>query len=339
LATEGAVSQRKRKPRRIETILSIGILMVLTGISAGILFEQYRFNPAVAVPHEYSPAVVKSESKPEELIPVPSNLAPLTPAEVFKAHNLSDKINGKADLYLSAGFRQLNSRRFKLNDGSESWMEISVYDLETVLNAFAVFSSQRRDDGQSNELARFSYQTRNALFFVHGPYYVEMIASEATAKLLGAMKLSAARFIRSKKVKVAAIREIGMFPRQNLNENSIMLISANAFGYDRLDRVFTAGYQLSGKNITVFISQRKSPVEAQQLARAYHDFLITYGGKSLQNMTKIKTAKTVHLFDTYELVFSQGTILAGIHEASDRTAAEKMADVLNQRLKEVVSGK
>ena len=144
--------------------------MVLTGISAGILFEQYRFNPAVSVPHEYSPAVVKSESKPEELIPTPSNLAPLTPAEVFKAHNLSDKINGKADLYLSAGFRQLNSRRFKLNDGSESWMEIFVYDMENVLNAFAVFSSQRRDDGQSIELARFSYQPPNALFFVHGPY-------------------------------------------------------------------------------------------------------------------------------------------------------------------------
>ena len=166
-----------------------------------------------------------------------------------------------------------------------------------------------------------------------------MIASKATAQLLAAMKLSAESFIGSKKVKVEAIREIGMFPRQNLNENSIMLISANAFGYDRLDRVFTAGYQLSGEKITVFISQRKNSVEAQQLARAYHDFLITYGGQSLQNMTRIKTAKTVHLFDTYELVFSQGTILAGIHEAADRSAAEKMADVLNQRLQEVVSGK
>jgi hypothetical protein len=331
--------QRKRKPKQIETVLSIGLLMVLTGISAAILFEQYRFNPAVSVPHDYSPAVVKSESKREELIPTASNLTPMTPAEVFKAHNLSDKINGKADLYLSAGFRQLDSRRFQFNDGSESWMEIFVYDMENGLNAFAVFSSQRRDDGRSIELTRFSYQTQNALFFVHGPYYVEMIASKATAPLLAAMILSAKRFIGSKKVKVETIREIGMFPRQHLIENSITLISANAFGYDRLDRVFTADYQLSGKTMTVFISQRKNSVEAEQLARAYHDFLVTYGGKGLQNMTKIKTAKIVNLFDTYELVFSQGAVLAGIHEAPDRAAAEKMADVLNQRLKEVAGGK
>lgn len=329
--------QRKRKPKKIETVLGIGILIILIGTGAVIFWEQYHFNPAVSALHWPGPAVVKSSSTSDALISKSLNMAPLTPAEVFESHNLSDKINGKADLYLSAGFRQLNSQRFKLDEDPESWLEIFVYDMESILNAFAVFSSQRRDDGKSSELAQFSYQTKNALFFVHGPYYVEIIASKSSEQLRAAMKSSAADFIRKHKVELETIGEIKIFPRQNLDENSITLIPANAFGYERLQQVFTAAYRLDNADLTVFISRCKSPQEAEQLALAYHDFLIAFGGKSLSNQTGITNARTVLIFETYELIFSQGSFLAGIHEAASRPAAERMADILNQRLKGSIS--
>ena len=48
---------------------------------------------------------------------------PLTAGEIFEAQNLSDKINGKAELYLSAGFVRLISQRFKDERGSDLWIE------------------------------------------------------------------------------------------------------------------------------------------------------------------------------------------------------------------------
>ena len=40
-------SGRRGKPKKAETVLGIGVLIVLTGIGAGIFWSQYQFNPAV----------------------------------------------------------------------------------------------------------------------------------------------------------------------------------------------------------------------------------------------------------------------------------------------------
>jgi hypothetical protein len=148
------------------------------------------------------------------------------------------------------------------------------------------------------------------------------------------MALTAADFIRQHQVSAQKIREIELFPHQNLVQNSISLIPTDAFGNELLDRVFTAVYRLDQTEATLFISHRKNAAEAAQLASAYHDFLVAYGGKSLPDQTGIKHARLVHIFDAYELVFAHGRFLAGIHEAADRKVAEKMAGELLQRLKE-----
>jgi len=257
----------------------------------------------------------------------------MSPPETFVSQNLSDKINGKADLYLSAGFKRLHCQRFKLRDAPDLWLEVFVYDMGKTSNAFAVFSSQRREDALPIEIARFSYRTENALFFVHGPYYVEIIASDSSDMLRSAVKLTAAEFIRHNQAPAETIGEIALFPRPDLAQSSMTLIPADAFGYERLDRVFTAVYQLDQTEMTLFVSRRETAAEARQLAASYHDFLVTYGGKSLADQTGIAHARLVQIFDTYELIFSQGRYIAGIHEAADPKAAEKMAVLFYQHLK------
>ena len=148
------------------------------------------------------------------------------------------------------------------------------------------------------------------------------------------MTLAAADFIRQHPVRTQKIKEIELFPYQNLVKNSITLVPTDAFGHEQLDRVFTATYRLNQTEVTLFISHRENAAEAEKLAEAYHDFLVAYGGTSLPGQTGIKHARIVHIFDTYELVFSHGRFLAGIHEAGDRKAAEKMAGIFLQRLKE-----
>ncbi len=86
--------------------------------------------------------------------------------------------------------------------------------------------------------------------------------------------------------------------------------------------------------MTAFISHRESPIQAKKLALKYYEFLKEYGAEDLQPDIQIKGARLVRILDTYELIFTKGPYLAGIHEATDRKQAERLGELLAKSLKE-----
>jgi hypothetical protein len=108
----------KTKTAPKQTLLSLMILGILVVISVGVYLAQFNTNPAV---QQMAPVlkgndknqVAPPASSEKSLISAPPGQSPLSPAETFDAATLSDKINGKAELYLSAGFVRLHSQRFK----------------------------------------------------------------------------------------------------------------------------------------------------------------------------------------------------------------------------------
>ena len=190
-------------------------------------------------------------------------------------------------------------------------MEVFVYDMQTPQNAFSVFSAQRRDDAQTLDVAPYAYQTPNALFFVHGPFYVEVVASDISETIMQPMLAFAETFIANHPIQTQTIGEKELFPEEGLIQTSISLVSADAFGYERFDQIFTATYKLQDSEFVAYYSRRKTPREAEELASSYRDF--------------------------YEIVFSHGPFLAGVREAADQATAQELAMQLFNRIK-VVSG-
>ena len=323
-----------------QTLLSLMILAVLLIISGGVFFAQFNYNPAVqqvspasAEGKEKLPDVTDSAAKP--MISPPPGQSPLSPAETFDAATLSDKIDGKAELYLSAGFVRLNCQRFKDPAAGEVWMEVFVYDMGSTRNAFSVFSAQRREDARPLALGQYAYQTPNALFFVHGPFYVEIVASDVSEAVLAPMTALAEAFIGAHPIQAQAVGEKELFPEAGLVQTSISLVAADAFGYDRFDQIFTAVYQLRGGELMAYYSRRKTPGEAQDLASSYRDFLTAFGGKLIEADLGIKNGSMIDILDTYEIVFSYGAYVAGVREAADRQAAQELAMQLFSRIKAV----
>ena len=150
------------------------ILLCLAGIAVGVFLKQLSFNPAVLVATAAAPAAPKPvASAPNESLPtLPPELSAFSAPETFTADNLYDKVDGKADLYLTAGFVGLQCQRLALKATNDVWMEWFVYDMGTLPQAFSVFSLQRRAEAQALDLTEFAYQTQNALFFVCGRCYV-----------------------------------------------------------------------------------------------------------------------------------------------------------------------
>jgi hypothetical protein len=321
-----------------QTVISLMVLACLAAIAAGLYRHQSRMNPAVVNFLEAHTASPNAGAAPGDtaaaLFELPAGVAPLTPAEHFDRDSLSEKIDGKAELYLSAGFRRLDCQRVQPATPPGSWVEVFIYDMGSVQNAYAVFSLQRRTDSEALSLAEFAYRAENALFLVHGPYYLEVIASGTDEALMRSAEQLASGFIRSRPVKAAAIAERDLFPRDGLDQASISLIPADAFGVSGLDRVFTATYRLGGAETTAFLSKRADDAEAQTLARSYLEFLKTYGGQVAAADEPMPGAVIVSILDAYEVVFSRGSFLAGVHEAGDRETAVRLARQLDDALKE-----
>ena len=324
-----------------QTFISLAILGVLAVIAGGIFFVQFNFNPAVqpvtsVLSVDNQNQTVPMVSSEKSLILFPSGQAPLGALETFDAADLSDKINGKAELYLTAGFIRLHSQRFEDKTAGDVWMEVFVYDMQSTQNAFSVFSAQRREDAQTISIGQYAYQTQNALFFVHGPFYVEIIASEVSATIIQSMRSFAEAFIAQHPFEATpAIAEKQLFPEDGLVQDSIALVSADAFGYDHFDQIFTATYRLKKAELMAYISHRKTAQEAEELASGYYEFLTAFGGETAEFDLPIESAKMIYILDSYEIVFSHGSYLAGVRESAEKQPARELAMRLFNRIKEV----
>ncbi|EFK07193.1 conserved hypothetical protein [delta proteobacterium NaphS2] len=331
------VIQGKGYVRSRQTVLSLIILCALMVIGAGIFLTQSHYNPALLQKNAF---VSGPKEAPSGLAagkffkPLPQGIKPLTPAETFDRRNLSDKIDGKAELYLSAGFKGLVSQRFKDENRADLWVEAFVYDMGDNQNAFSVFSTQRRNDGTALDLAKDAYRTSNALFLIHGRYYLEIIASKASEDLPGPIKIMAETFISNTPSEAAASNESTLFPKEGQVDGSISLIAANAFGYEGFDKIYTAQYRFDGHTLMAYVSRRKTPEKAKEMAADYRTFLLAFGGKDIESQLPEKGARMIEILDTYEIVFSHGPYLAGVREAASADQAKTLAERLRRRLKE-----
>jgi hypothetical protein len=234
---------------------------------------------------------------------------------------------------------RLKSQWFAESGNADSMFEVYIYHMKGTLNAFSVYSMQRNDDAQKVDFSQFAYRAGSSLYLLHGPYYVEMISAAPSGKLFSKMTSLAENFIKDTPVETKSIKGLGFFPKENLDHNSMALIARDAFGFDGLDRVFTARYTINGRKVTAFISKRKTPQEAKSLVIGLHQYFISFGGKDVIPDITVEGIKMVEIMDVFDIMFSIGPYLAGVHEASAQTDAEKVAEGLAKMLHEVQYGK
>jgi hypothetical protein len=333
------MKKKNQTVSRQEAIIGFCVLLILAGIALGVFMHQFQFNPAVISHQDLLAKEGNADGLPgvsyeEKPISLPEGMKPMTPPEIFNPDTLYQKINGKAELYLSAGFKQLKSQRIQPKQKPDLWMEAYIYKMETSSNAFSVYSMQRRDDGTPTGITKYSYQTDNAIFLTHGSYYLEVIASQASPEMRKLLIDFSTHFIKKTISKTETLSEFSLFPESCSDQNNISVIPSSAFGFDKLDNVYTSPCQLNGREVMVFLSNRGTPEKAQQLASDYGTFLTTFGGTEISTFQKKGNARLIEIFGSYELFFTSGIYLYGIHEAENQEIAESMAAILFENLGE-----
>ena len=213
-------------------------------------------------------------------------------------------------------------------------MERYIYDMGQIHGAFAVFSAQRRSKIRPLEVTSHAYQASNGLFFVHGRYYVEIIAAQVSEKLQAKMQALAEAFVADMLVSSQPLEVLSHFPAHNLVPHSQALVANSAFGLDRLNWIYTARYEKDQVEGVAFISKRTSAHEAAELANAFRDYWMDYGGEALDAPSALPDLQIVTILDSYEMVLVQNAYLIGVHEASTLDFGIELAGQLKRMIAE-----
>lgn len=323
------------QPRGTEKTVGWLILLCLAAIAAVILIQQRSFNAAVLVAQRAGESLVGQAKVAEaDVVRLPPELKVFGPLECFTPDNLYDKIDGKAELYLSAGFVRLSCQRFALKSAPDQWLEWFVYDMGTLPQAFSVFTVQRRPEHQPLELTQYAYRTQNALYFVSGSNYVEAVASSPDESLMQAMIDLARNFVARSGSAESSLGRLNLLPKENLMPGSYMLQTANAFGFDQFTNVYTAQYKIGDSEVLAFVTTCADGKAAADLRDAYRAFLLENGGKEFSTTGNAAADKPIEIMNTIEMVFSTGNYVAGIHSAPKMEPAVKLAAELRRRLEQ-----
>lgn len=311
-------------------MVGVLILAAIASLAVWVWMQQSHFHPAILslqpAPPAAAPALELRATPAWTLASfAPPGLAPLSAPETFDAETLSDKIDGRADLYLTAGFVSLRCQRFADATNRAAWFEVFVYDMAAPRNAFAVYSVQRREDAEELKLGAFAYRTPNGLFFVHGRHYVEVVASETSDALMAPAENLSRRFVGMTPAESADLPELALLPAEGLVPGSVILYRTAGFGFDRFQDLFAAAYRDGELEVTAFLLADGSATQAVEQAKAYAEFLVANGGVEEPAPNGLDNAQVLNLFGTYEIVFGRGPVVAGVHQVESREAAERVA--------------
>ena len=345
------MNSARQKVRRLESFISAFILVVLVLIAVTVFIRQSNYDMGrfgitdsniqsaqTGRPIELAALVRRSFSEgglapPGFDVPSKPALRAVDGTETYDADNLYEKIDGKAPLYTESGFEKLYTRRFANPADPNLSMELYIFDMGNIKNAFSVYSLQRRADAETLPAFDFAYRTANALYFVHGRYYAEIIGFSESTGLSKAI-LEVSQNIRNNIPidKNAKIPELAFFPQENLIDGSTRFYLASAFGFEGLTNTFTAAYKIDDQTITAFFSKRPGKKDAETIAENYYNFLIANGGVAKTAGNKTFTGKVIEFDGAAEIIFMTGSFVGGIHEAENQQTAESIAAKLLNKL-------
>ena len=196
----------------------------------------------------------------------------------FTKKTLFEHINGQAELFFKYGFQKSVFAIYQDLKSPESQIEMDIYDMGTVLQAFGIFSRFRIEE-RPGGIGLDSSVDDHSAFFYKGKYFIMLYATEPNPDLLG-------RFSKLISLKISdpspPPKEIGYFPRSGLKPGSIQYIPEGLLGHQFLNRGFQGTYmeEVEVKVKAEVNAKAKAEAEDRDKARAeakeFHLFLAIF---------------------------------------------------------------
>ena len=156
----------------------------------------------------------------------------------YNRKTLFEHIDGQAELYLKYGYQRSVFGMYQHEERPEEQIEIDVYEMGSVLQAFGIFS-RLRIEGRSGGVGLGSSMDDRSLLFYKGKHFVILDATVASLPALKELALLVSAGIADSS---PPPREILLFPQKNLKPESIQYFSEGLLGHRFLKRGFQGTY-------------------------------------------------------------------------------------------------
>jgi len=268
----------------------------------------------------------------ESLLPkdIPDGWALIDGPHLYTKKNLFEHIDGQAELFFKYGFQKSVFAIYQNKKSQENQIELDIYDMGNVLQAFGIFS-RFRNEYRPAGIGLDSYLDDRSAFFYKGKYFVMLYATESNSPTLKqwATKI-ASRIVDSS----LAPKEIGYFPQNALKPGSIQYFPEGLLGHQFLKRGFKGTYiekdeekekvedevgdkekaRIEDKEFYLFIAIFKDSQEAMSALKVYKDNLSKKGKVSSGSIIEFKTwgLKGEDPYQGKVIVLQKGFYLLGV---------------------------
>ena len=277
--------------------------------------------------------ICTGESAIDSLIPtkdIPDGWALIDGPHLYTKKNLFEHIDGQAELFFKYGFQKSVFAIYQNKKNQENQIELDIYDMRNVLQAFGIFSRFRNEEKPVG-IGLDSYLDDRSAFFYKGKYFVMLYATESNASTLKqwAMKIGSRIVDNSPQPK-----EIGYFPQSGLKPGSIQYFPEGLLGHQFLKRGFKGTYiekdkekvkaeveakikekaRIEDKEVQLFIAIFKDSQEALSKLKVYKDHLSKKGKVSSGGIIEFE-AWALKGEDPYQgkvIVLQKGAYLLGV---------------------------
>ncbi len=259
--------------------------------------------------------------------------------QVLTKDTLFEHIDGQADLFLQYGFQQSVFTTYRKDNSSKGKIELDIYDMGNVLEAFGVFSRFRQGDRPAG-IGLDSYVEGHYALFYKGKYFVVIQAGGSTPSGLEQL----ARTIGAKITDSSpAPKEIGYFPNTGLKRGSIEYYPQGLMGRQFLKRGFRATYlvpdksggkpeaRAEGPDSSLFLAIFDNTEEAEGALKTFKEDLAKKGSAAVAVGTApgFDSVKGADPYQGKLIMVHKGQYLAGAAGfEEDKTAEDLVAELL-----------
>jgi hypothetical protein len=285
----------------------------------------------------------------ESLLPkkdLPKDWTLIHGPQTYTRKTIFEHINGQAELYLKYGFQGSVFAIYQKGKIQNDQIELDIYDMGNVLQAFGIFSRFRNED-RPGGFGLESYLDDHTALFYQGKYFVMLYATETNPGFLRQFS----KLVSSKISDPArSPKEIGYFPKNGLKPGSIQYFPEGLLGHEFLKRGFQGIYiekakakvkaedkekkdtkgetkgRTEEKEFKLFIAIYKDSQEAISALKAYKEDLSKKGNVFSGGIIELKTL-AIRGEDPYQgkvLVLQKGVYLLGMVDFEKEDESEKV---------------
>ena len=253
---------------------------------------------------------------------------------LYNSDTLFDHINGEAELYFPYGFDMLATATYLNKKDPEVWVVVDVYRMDSLLNAFGIYSNYRKADAAGVVIGAEGFVSSSQLMFYQDRYFVRIQVTGATSleqDLFIACGRTVSQNLPTNAGRPRELEVLSGMP--GVVTKSERYLAQSLLGYAFFRRGMIADAMLGGERVQVFVVFENSPDAARKAFDDYRSYLKAEG----QEMNVTGTTDRISLTAVdplYRGVFVEqsGPYLIGAIRMKEASAAKPIVEQLRERL-------